>query len=217
VATRERLADLGLRRGRATLTRVLGEVDAARRDRDVTLGGLGAAVGLSEASVSRTRRGRTDDVGIVRLSQLSTLVGLELSARTYPAGQPLREAGQAAVLRSFLGQIHRSLRAATEVPLPIPGDQRAWDAMVLGNGWRYGVEVESHPTDGQALGRRLQLKLRDGGVDGMLLVLPSTRHVRLFLAAAGDLLAPIFPVDGRRALELLAAGVDPGGSAIIVL
>jgi hypothetical protein len=199
------------------LARTIGEIDTARRDRDISLRGLGAAVGLSQPTMSRTLAGSVPDVGIVRLSQLSTLVGLDLTARSYPGGQPLREAGQAAVLRTFLGQLHRSLRHGTEVPLPTPGDQRAWDAMVQGSGWRYGVDVETRPTDAQALGRRLELKRRDGDVDGVLLVLPSTRHVRLFLASAHDLLAPQFPVEGRRALELLRAGVDPGGSSIIVL
>lgn len=61
------------------------------------------------------------------------------------------------------------------------------------------------------------MKVRDGAVDGLILVLPPTRHGRAFLAAAGDLLTPLFPVSGGRALELLAAGVDPGGSAIVVV
>jgi hypothetical protein len=58
---------------------------------------------------------------------------------------------------------------------------------------------------------------RDGQVDGVLLVLPDTRHVRLFLAAAADVLMPTSPIPGRRALELLAAGIDPGGNSVIVL
>jgi hypothetical protein len=74
-----------------------------------------------------------------------------------------------------------------------------------------------HPTDAQALVRRLELKVRDSGVSGVFLVLPRTRHTRSFLGAAADLLVSPFPVPGARAMELLAAGVDPGGSAIIVL
>jgi hypothetical protein len=89
--------------------------------------------------------------------------------------------------------------------------------MVRGPGWRYGTEAETHPTDAQALSRRVELKQRDGQVDGVLLVLPDTRHVRMFLAAADDVLLPAFPVPGRRAIELLTAGIDPGGSSVIVL
>ncbi len=62
-----------------------------------------------------------------------------------------------------------------------------------------------------------RLKKRDGRVDGVLLVLPATRRVREFLAAAEVVLSPQFPVAGTRALELLKAGVNPGGSSVIVL
>lgn len=145
------------------------------------------------------------------------MVGLDLSVRTFPGGNPVRDPAHAALLRAFRTQLHPTLAWGTEVPLPRIGDQRAWDGFIRGRGWRYGVEAETHPTDAQALGRRLQLKHRDGDVDGIILVLPATRYVRGFLAMAGDLLAPAFPVPGRRALELLSVGVDPGGSAIVVL
>jgi hypothetical protein len=59
--------------------------------------------------------------------------------------------------------------------------------------------------------------MRDAGVDGVLLVLPKSRRVREFLAGAAAVLAPNFPVPGSKARELLRAGVDPGGSSIIVL
>jgi hypothetical protein len=54
-------------------------------------------------------------------------------------------------------------------------------------------------------------------VDGVILVLPNTRRTRIFLQEAGVLLAGSHPVDGARALELLGAGVSPGGSAIVVI
>ena len=79
--------------------------------------------------------------------------------------------------------------------------------MARGPGWRYGTEAEIHPTDTQALGRRIGMKQRYGQVDGVLLVLPAT----------ADALAPPFPVPGRRAIELLRAGMDPGGNSVIVL
>ena len=101
--------------------------------------------------------------------------------------------------------------------MPRTGDLRAWDAVVGGTGWRYGVEAETHPTDAQGLARRLALKLRDAEMDGVLLVRRRTRHTTAFLSAAGDILAPAFPVPGRRALQLLGAGIDPGGSSIILL
>ena len=89
--------------------------------------------------------------------------------------------------------------------------------MVRGPTWRYGTEAEIHPTDAQAVARRTDLKQRDGQVDGVLLVFPDTRHIRLFLAAVMDVFMPSFPIPGGRALELLAAGIDPGGNSVIVL
>ncbi len=86
-----------------------------------------------------------------------------------------------------------------------------------GPGWRYGVEAETSPRDSQTLTRWLQLKQRDGGVAGVILVLGDTRQARRFLREAGELLGAAFPVPGLRALELLGAGVDPGGSAIVTL
>lgn len=217
MATKQRPADLGRARGRAILAGLLREAADGRRDRGLALAEVGRAIGLSEATLSRTERGLMPDVGVVRVSTLLAVVGLELSARAYPGGSPLRDAGHTSLLGRFRAVLHPSLGFALEVALPHPGDRRAWDGLVRGPGWRYGVEAETHPTDAQALLRRLDLKVRDGDVDGVILVLPATRHTRAFLAAAGDLLATSFPVPGRRAIELLRAGVDPGGGAVVVL
>lgn len=65
--------------------------------------------------------------------------------------------------------------------------------------------------------RRLQLKRRDGGVDGVLLVLPDTRTARAFVRAAEPTLRGFFSIPGYRAIELLQAGADPGGNAIVIV
>lgn len=166
---------------------------------------------------SRIERMAVPDVGLVRRSAMLAVVGLEVSARAFPGGSPLRDAGHAALLGRFRPLVHRRLLWAVEVPLPRPGDPRARDALIRGDGWLHGVEAETHPTDCRALIRRLELKARDGGTDDLLLVLPATRHARAFVGAARDLLGAAFPVPGRRALELLAAGVDPGGNAVVVV
>lgn len=217
MATKHRPAALGAARGRSILADLVSEARTARLDRGLSLADVGRAVGLSQPAMTRLEHGLLEDVGIIRMAQVLAVLGLELSARAYPGGQPLRDAGHARLLARFRALIHPSLGWATEVPLPIAGDRRAWDGMVRGPGWRYGTEAETHPTDAQALGRRTELKLRDGHVDGVLLVLPDTRHVRLFLTAAMDVLMPSFPVPGRRAIELLRAGIDPGGNSVIVL
>jgi hypothetical protein len=103
------------------------------------------------------------------------------------------------------------------VPLPIAGDRRSWDAVVRGDGWQYGVEAETAPRDSQSVVRRIQLKERDSRVKGTFLVVRPTAQTRRFLSEAGPLLRVAFPIEGRRAIELLRAGVDPGGSAIMVV
>lgn len=87
----------------------------------------------------------------------------------------------------------------------------------MGPGWRHAVEAETRPRDRQSLERRLALKLRDGDADSLSLLLLDSRHNRDFVRANRDALSERFPIAGSRALQLLAAGVDPGGNAIIVL
>jgi len=217
MATKQRPAAIGAARGRRILGDLVAEARTARLDRGLSLSDVGRAVGISQPSMTRFEHRLIEDVGIIRMAQILSVVGLELSVRAYPGGQPLRDAGHVRLLSRFRAHLHPSLAWATEVPLPAPGDLRAWDGMVRGPTWRYGTEAETHPTDAQALARRTELKQRDGQVDGVLLVLPDTRHVRLFLAAAKDVLLPAFPVPGRRSLELLGAGIDPGGNSVIVL
>ena len=79
------------------------------------------------------------------------------------------------------------------------------------------VEAETRPVDVQALDRKLALKERDGGADRVILLLADTRHNRALVAGPGASLRHRFPLDGRRALELLAAGVDPGMNALVLI
>jgi transcriptional regulator with XRE-family HTH domain len=214
---RQRSIDRGTLRGRELVAALCREIRTARIDRGLTVREVARACGLSASAVSRIERGLIVRVPLVMVAQLLSVVGLELSARAFPGGEPIRDAGHEELLRSFRTRLHASVRWATEVPLPASGDLRAWDGVAAGSTWRYGIEAETGPTDGQALARRLARKQRDGMVDGVMLVLPAGRRTTVFLRETGDLLQPSFPVPGRRALELLGAGVDPGGSAIVVI
>jgi transcriptional regulator with XRE-family HTH domain len=196
---------------------VLAELRASRLDRGLGGADIAREVGISPAQYSRIERGLTDSLSIGQASVLLAAVGLELSVRAYPGGEPLRDAAHAALIGRFRATLHRSLRLLTEAPFPTPGDRRAWDVVVLGADWRHGVEAETRPRDRQALERRLALKLRDGQVSSMSLLLLDSRHNRDFVRAHGDTLAERFPIPGRRTLELLRAGVNPGGSSVILL
>jgi len=180
---------------------------------------VGAAVGLSAAEVSRIERGLVDGVSVVALASLLSVVGLELAARAYPAGDGIRDAAHARLLARFRRRLHADLSMPLEVPLPDPRDLRAWDAAIVpkDRSWRYGVEAETHPSDGQDLARRLMRKQRDGGMDGVILLLPDTRTTRAVLRDFASLLADQFPIPGVVALRRLAAGMNPGGNAVAVV
>jgi transcriptional regulator with XRE-family HTH domain len=217
MGSRERRIDGGTARGRALTATVLGELRNGRVDRGLSGAAIAREAGISPAQYSRIERGVTGSISIEQASVLLALVGLELSVRAYPVGEPLRDAAHVALISRFRAAIHRSLRLLTEAPFPAPGDRRAWDIVVVGPDWRHGVEAETRPRDRQALERRLALKLRDGDVSSISLLLLDSRHNRDFVRAHAETLAERFPVPGRRSLELLRAGVNPGGSSVILL
>jgi len=150
------------------------------------------------------------------LGAYCAVLGLDLVLRTYPAGDPIRDRAQLALLERFRTRLHAILEWRTEVPLGIEGDLRAWDAVIKGPGWRIGVEAETALDDVQAVERRLALKRRDGDVDHVILLIAETRRNRRALAATpasfGDL-----PLHTRELLAALAVGRDPGQSGIVVL
>ncbi len=217
MVAKQRAVDRGTARGRE-LIRIIGtEVRLARRGLGLSIEFTARLVGITTAELSRIERAEADWVSVVVLAKLCAVVGLDLTARAYPGGSPMRDSRHASLLSRLRAKLHQTLGWGLEVPLPNPGDQRAWDALIRGDGWRYGVEAELNPIDGQALIRRLRLKQRDGLVDGVVLLLPDTRRARQFRREFADLLANDFPVPGRAALERLAAGESPGGSAIVII
>ena len=217
MATRERAADRGTLRGRRLVTSMGDELRAARLDRGLSLRRVAGAAGFSEAKLSRIERGLALRASVIDLARLGAIVGLELSLRAYPSGEPIRDAAQVGMAEQFRTMMHLSLRWQAEAPMPGQADLRAWDGLVGGERWRYGVEFESAPRDAQAVNRRLQAKMRDSDVDGVLLVLKDTHQTRRFLDGAANYLASTFSVPGDRAIRALREGRDPGGSAIIVL
>lgn len=214
---RPNAVERGHARGLDLTAQLRRELRTARIDRGLSQDRVAAAIGVDRSWISRIERGDLRDVGIVAMAEMLAAVGLELSMRAYPSGSPLRDRAHAALLDRLRLRLHRSLGWSTEVPLPIPGDLRAWDALIRGQAWRCGVEAETRPTDLQALERRLGLKQRDGGVDFLILLLLDSRHNRGLVREHADGLHERYPVAGTRALELLSAGVSPGGNAIILL
>lgn len=217
MAGRRRAVILGETRGRAAVALLCREVDEAIRSLGLSYAAVGRDVGLSAAQVGRIVRGKSPELTIVLASTLLASVGHELTVRAFPTGRPLRDAPQLSLLGRFRPMLNKRLGWRTEVPVTNESDMRAWDAVVQGDGWRYGVEAETRLRDFQALQRRLALKLRDGDVDGLILVVWKTRANSTVLRSLGPDVDVTFPVLGKLAVERLAAGRDPGGSALIVL
>ena len=223
MAIRQRRVDLGEERGRRLVAIAANEIGAARRNAGLSQDEVSAAVGLSRPQYGRIERGRSPEVSLATISRIAAVLGLDASLRFFPTSDPIRDAGHATLLERLRARCHPSLVWRTEVPLPRPGDLRAWDAVLRGfHGSGRGnvtgaVEAETRPMDSQALDRKLALKERDGGVDWVMLLLADTRHNRAFLRGSGGALRVRLPLDGRRALERLAAGEDPGGNAIVFI
>ena len=178
---------------------------------------VGRAAGMSAAQISRIERGLLAHVALEDLARIAAVLGLDLSARLYPLGDPIRDVAQQALLDRLRSRSHPSLRWRTEVPLPITGDRRAWDAVVRGPGFTVAVEAETRLQDVQAMVRRIALKQRDGGMDHVVLLVSDTRHNREVLAASRDSMRGDFPGDTRAILRRFAAAEALDASGLVLL
>lgn len=107
-------------------------------------------------------------------------------------------------------------RRELEAAVPIPGDLRAWDEVLVGQ-ISIGVEAETRSNDLQDLERRMTAKQRDSRVTRMILLLADTHWSRDLLRRHLPLLRQTFPLDTREVLTALAAGRDPGANDIVVI
>jgi transcriptional regulator with XRE-family HTH domain len=193
------------------------ELRRARRGAGLSQRLVGRASGLSHSTVSRIESAALPNASIAELARIGAVVGLHMSLRTYPGGDPLRDAGHVKLLSRFRRHVSASLSWQTEVPLPIEGDRRAWDAVIRGPTFRIGVEAETRVVDVQAVARKVSLKRRDGGVDYVVLVLAATATNRANAAALLSAFDGQSRLDSRTILDALARGADPGGSGIVIL
>jgi len=176
----------------------------------------GAAAGISHSSFGRIERGLIHSVSIDRLCRAAAAVGLRLSIRFYPSGDPVRDSAHSRLLVGFRGRLPTGTPWATEVPLPIPGDLRALDAQATLDRV-VGIEAETHLTDLQALERRLALKKRDAHLDRLVLLVADTKHNREVLGIHREALRSGFPLDTRGMLAHLGRGLAPPADGIVIL
>jgi len=202
VSGREDLGIVGRRVATRTRLDLGEELRRARLGAGLSQASVGDACAMSRSQVGRIERGELPRISLDQATRAALAVGLRLSIRAYPDGDPVRDAAQLALLDRLQRRLPPGTSWATEVPLPIPGDRRAWDALVVLKGRRAGCEAETRLSDIQALERRLALKLRDGGVDVLIVVVANTRSNRAVLEAHRADLRTLLPLSSR---EVMAA------------
>jgi transcriptional regulator with XRE-family HTH domain len=217
VVATERRADRGRRQARRRLATIGDELREARLSAGLSQRQLGASAGLSHTEIGRIEHATSPHVPFETLAVIGAILGLDVPLRAYPDGEPVRDAAQLALLGRLRELLPDSLTWQTEVPLQIPGDRRAWDAVIGGRGWRVPVDAETRLRDVQACSRKVALKRRDDRSDIVILLVADTRHNRRVLRLARADLAAEFPIRGSAALASLVRGETPPGSGIVLL
>jgi len=179
---------------------------------------LARQLGRSQSVVSRLERLRDiDRVSLVDVSEIASLLGLEFSAGLHPAGEPIRDKGHQALIGRFRALLSAVFKVMAEVPLPTPGDRRAWDLLLRLPAQLIGVEAETRIRDMQRLVRHVHKRERDGGVDVIVLLLAATRTNRELVDELRVALGPAYSTPPREILRALRTGQPIPGSGVVLL
>ena len=172
---------------------------------------------MSRSQLGRIERGELPRVSLDQACRAAAALGLSLSVQAYPDGDPVRDAGHRRLESRLRIVVPPGAGWQAEVPMPIPGDRRAWDVVVTIAGRRAGCECEQRLGDLQALERRIALKLRDGAADVLILVVADTAANRRVLRQHREELRGLLPLDSREILGAFRAGRLPGANGILIL
>jgi transcriptional regulator with XRE-family HTH domain len=181
---------------------------------------VAAACGLSRSTYSRIETASFEHVSLTAVSAASAAMGLDVWMRLFPGPEPLRDAASLKRLQRVRDVVSPPLVCATEVALPQdpsrPFEQRAWDALVTGNGRRTGMELEMGLRDAQAVERRMDLKRRDDPVDSFVFLVADTKHNRLVLREYPNLFPDLARLTFRQLATFLRAGIHPPNALVLV-
>lgn len=214
--SRQTRRDRGAYRADQLLHRTARDLRDARLAAGLSLDAVAGAAGMSASQVNRIEHARIEGVSVRTLAILHAVLGMRLTVRGYPDGDPLRDAGQARLITRWLPELHPSLEFRAEVSIGLPGDLRAWDGEILAPDGTCKLEAETVLYDLQAQERRLTLKMADAGVDLVILLVADTRHNRAVLREHRASLAARFPLDTRAVMRALRAGRLPAASGIVL-
>ena len=215
---RQGLLDLAKSDARRIIAKIAAEILPARLALGLSQRTVARAAGISRSQLSRLERGALVAPSIDLICAVARVLGMEASLRLFPAGVPVRDAPHLALLARFEALLGVVLRMLREVPLPISGDRRAWDAAITDDVSMAFSEAETHLGDMQALERRIALKLRDDPRSAVVILLVArTRHNLEVLREHRESMRGTFPLDGAAIAKHLRAGRIPPASGIIVV
>jgi transcriptional regulator with XRE-family HTH domain len=217
---RETRRQRGQRRGRSLITDALSELHRARVTANLGQPSLARQLGMSQSNYSRIEAGKVPGLSVMRLSEMASLLGLELSVRLYPAGDPIRDKGQQGLDGRFEAILADAWTVTNEALLPGPGDLRAWDKLLRLTGETrhlVGVDLETRIRDIQALVRRTRLRERDGAVDVILIVLSDSGTNRILVGQLRDALGPDYSTDPGAIVRALHDGQPLPGSGVMLV
>lgn len=203
---------------RTIIDGALREFDSARLALGLSMADVGQAVGMSRSQVGRLVRREIPDVTVKQICRLHAAVGLTNTMRAFPAGDPLRDAGQVRLLDQARRRVSSTIAWRVERGVDRIGDLRAWDAALDGHGCVDAIEAITRFGDAQAIQRRAMRKLRDdASVQHLFLVIADTRLNRAALAECREAMRTDLPLDTRAVLQALGEGRCPGASGIVIV
>jgi transcriptional regulator with XRE-family HTH domain len=209
-------------RGRRAVGAAIQGLLADLRERRLSLGlsqaAVASAAGVGRSMLGRLERGEVRSPNLGDLGAVAGVLGLSVRIGSFPLGQPIADGVQLRLLSAFRDRLSPSVGWRAEVPLPMSGDTRAWDAIVTPrDGWT-AVEGISRLGAIDATVRRAKLKLRDDPrVERLVLVVLDTNRNRAALAAAMPTIRSDFPLDTRAVLAALRAGHAPAANGIVLM
>jgi len=201
--------------------RVIRELRDARLVAGLSQSALARELNLDPSNVWRLEARGLADIGVVRLSEIASVLGYEVSVGLHPVGDPVRDKGQLACGRRFNALLSDRWRVTDETLLPAAGEQRAWDKLLrlvdVTPRYLVGVDIESRVWDVQAIVRRTRGRERDGQVDHILIVLADTAHNRRVVDELRVSLGPDYATGPRRIMAALRTGEWLPGSGVILV
>ena len=200
------------------MTELGRELRIARLNCGLSQATVARAARTCRSQVSRLELGQAPRATVLELARAMAVVGLEFTARAYPAGRPIRDKGHLALMTRLRQRVASTIVWRYEVPIGHSDDDRAWDAVLVIGRTRVALEAETRPHDVQALLRRIGLKLRDDpNAASVVLLLSDTRHNRALVRDFCDVLRADFPASTSEVLGSLRKGRAPERSGIVVL